>query len=175
MSNSATMALLFLKAKKAIEVIIRCGLVLHPTVPIWNNSLQLSQQINCLTNPPFVLYFQSNNRQNDFHGFLLHCIILQRKCAIPGNPININVHGGDGTKVKPFLMFHSQYFTKEISKTKKNHFYERFAVLTCAEFLSPTLGFCQNVIIATSLNALSQESLSSVAVVVLCINWSKTS
>ena len=120
MSNSATMALLFLKAKKAIEVIIRCGLVLHPTVPIWNNSLQLSQQINCLTNPPFVLYFQRNNRQNDFHGFLLHCIILQGKCAIPGNPININVHGGDGTKVEPFLMFHSKYFTKELKKTKKS-------------------------------------------------------
>lgn len=34
MSNSAIMALLFLKAKKAIEVIIRCGLVLHPTVPM---------------------------------------------------------------------------------------------------------------------------------------------
>ena len=43
MSNSAIMALLFLKVKKAIEVIIRCGLVLHPTVPIWNNSLQLPQ------------------------------------------------------------------------------------------------------------------------------------
>ena len=43
MSNSVIMALLFLKAKKAIEVIIRCGLVLQPTVPIWNNSLQLPQ------------------------------------------------------------------------------------------------------------------------------------
>ena len=175
MSNSAIMALLFLKAKKAIAVIIRCGLVLHPTVPIWNNSLQLPQQINCLNNLPFVLYFQSNNRQNDFHIFLLHCIILQGKCAIPGNPININVHGGDGTKVKPFLMFHIISTSQRTLKDKKNHFYERFAVLPCVEFLSPTLGFCQNVIIATSLNALSQESLSSVAVVVLCINWSKTS
>ena len=76
--------------------------------------LTSASAVDQLTNLPFVLYFQSNNGQNDFHSFLLHCIILQGKCAIPGNPININVHGGDGTKVKPFLMFHSKYFTKEL-------------------------------------------------------------
>ena len=92
--------------------------------------LTSASAVDQLTNLPFVLYFQSNNGQNDFYGFSLHCIILQRKCAIPGNPININVHGGDGTKVKPFLMFHIISTSQRTLKDKKKSFLRKICCIT---------------------------------------------